>query len=209
MLFANFAGQSIGLQNGFLAACTLQRSLNVAIVARSFSPHYQHRPWPSIPLLQIKLSKRDTFAITFANTIRASPSPLSMLATKMSSITAMGLGYGKQVIKFIIQQAHFCHLMVSNHHMPNYIFTTQTTQFVIVKGVTQTYIENSLISFNDLYMNATHFRKSFSMRVTYYIASIPGVSPFGLLLIPRPTSIGTMLPPSTKSRCSLSEMNKM
>ena len=202
-------GQSIGLQNRFLAAYALQRSLDVAIVARSFSPHYQHCPWPSVPLLQIKLPKRDTFAVTFANTIRASPSPLSVLATTTSSIMAMGLGHGKQVIKFIIQQAHFCHLMVSNRHTPNYIFTTQTMQFVIMKGVTQTYIENYLISFNNLYTNATHFRKSFSMRVTYYVASIPGVSPFGLLLILRPTSVGTMLPPSTKSRCSLSEMNKM
>jgi len=208
MLFANFVGQSIGLQNRFLAAHALQCSLAVAIVARSFSPHYQHRPWPSVPLLQIKLPKDDTFAITFTNTIRALPSPLSMLVTTTSSITAVGLGHEKQDIKFIILLAHFCHLMVSNCHTPNYIFMMQTMQFVIMKGVTQTYVENSSISFNNLYMNATHFRKSFSMRMTHYVTSILGVSPFRLLLIPRPTSVSTMLPPSMKSQCLLSEMNK-
>jgi hypothetical protein len=121
---------------------------------------------------------------------------------------AVGLGHGKQDIKFIILLAHFYHLMVSNCHTPNYIFTMQTMQFVIVKGVTQTYVENFSISFNDLYMNATHFQKSFSMRMTHYVTSIPGVPPFRLLLISRPTSVGTMLPPSMKLRCSLSEMNK-
>jgi hypothetical protein len=73
MLFANFVGQSISLQNGFLAAHALQCSLDVAIMAKSFFPHYQHHPWPSIPFLQIKLPKHNTFAITFTNTIPALP----------------------------------------------------------------------------------------------------------------------------------------
>jgi hypothetical protein len=139
MLFANFAGQSIGLQNRFLAVLALQCSLDVAIVARLFFTHYQHCPWQSVPFLQIKLPKHNTFTVTFANTIPALPSPLSMLVRIMSSITAMGLGHGKQDIKFITQLAPFCHLMASNCRMPNYIFMMQTMQFIIVKGVTQTY----------------------------------------------------------------------
>jgi len=111
----------------------------------------------------------------------------------------MDLGHGKQDIKFITLLAHFFHQLVSNCHMPNYIFTMQTTQFVTVKGVTQTYIEKSLILFNGHYMNATHSPKSSSMHVTYCVTSILGVLPFALLQIPRLTSIDTMLPLSTKS----------
>ena len=150
MPFANFAVQSIGVQNVSMAHLPLQYSLVVVIMARLLSTHYQNHHLPSVPFLKTKHPKHGTFKVTLDSTIAHLHSHPSMLMPTMLIFMVAVLGRGKQVTRLITLLEPFTLLLVSVHHMHNCIFMMHLTLLIFAKSGTQTFAVNSSMTFKRL-----------------------------------------------------------